>query len=266
MNHTVATLASDSFSHNVRSTDAAVAVLFEDALDSFGNSRTPLAMAIRAVRFPAPTLVPRAMEGQNATSRWLSLHAKAVYDSLAKHLNAKMQRSGELNLLEDHIQEFLARLVRKDTLAPFLASGETPKLASLRVWVYQSACTELRRMGVDAAMRASRNAKTSREVQKGAAFMPVQSPDAVREVPTSSMDDSIDTAPDLYDPSEPTPEDVATHRSRIDHVRATLIRKGQAHLIPAVDGLLAGKDFTEIQATLGVSEDQLAKAVRLLRA
>ena len=270
--------AFDSFIASSAGT-AAREVLYNDALGSFGNSTTPWALAVREVLFgsiplatpkvvvvvsetPAPTTTPRA---QNATATWLAQNAKTVYATLIGHLSSKMQRSSELSVVEDHVQEFLARLVNDDRLAPLLTTGETPKLAVLRVWAYQSACTELRRWGVDASLRATRNAKTSREVQKGKDFQPVQSGTAACEVVTVS-DDGSESTHDLCDPSAPTPEDVSARRSRVDHVRATLIRKGQGHLVPVVNGLLEGMTLQELQTTYGVSGDQITSVLRGLRA
>jgi hypothetical protein len=265
---------------------AAREILYDDALASFGGSRTPIALALRealfgagaTMAFMAPKVVvvvktdtvetPAAASPQrvmNVTAQWLAQNAKEVYKTLVGHLNSKMQRSSELGVVEDHVQEFLARLVNDDRLAPLLTTGETPKLAVLRVWAYQSACTELRRWGVDATLRATRNAKTSREVQKGKDFQPVQSPHAASEITTLS-DDGSESTHDLCDPMAPSPEDVSARRSRVDHVRATLIRKGQSHLVPVVDGLLEGQTLQELQIAHGVSETQITSVLRGLRA
>ena len=276
----VATSALDSFlSCPSPAATAAREVLYDDALASFGGSTTPWALAVREVLYGAPVLVapkvvvvvsePAAVapvrRGLNVTAQWLGQNAKSVYSTLIGHLSSKMQRSSELSVVEDHVQEFLTRLVDDDRLAPLLTTGETPKLAVLRVWAYQSACTELRRWGVDAALRATRNAKTSREVQKGKDFQPVQSHVAVSEVVTVS-DDGSESTHDLCDPMVPSPEDVSARRSRVDHVRSTLIRKGQAHLVPVVDGLLEGQTLEELQTAYGVSENQITSVLRRLRA
>jgi len=252
-------------------------VLYADALASYGGSKTPIALAIRSVldessirALPRVEVVveveaPAAPRGLNLTSQWLARNSKEVYSTLVSHLTSKMQRSHELNVVEDHIQEFLTRLIKDDRLAPLLATGAAPKLAVLRVWAYQSACTELRRWGVDASLRATRNAKTVREVVMGKDFKPVQSGQAVCEITTSSDDDAHATH-DLCDPMAPSPEDTVALQSRVAHVRATLIRKGQAHLVPVVDSLLEGATLQEVQATYGVSGDQITKVIRGLRA
>lgn len=277
INPTVDSSAFDLFLSTPAAT-AAREVLYDDALASFGGSTTPWALAVREILHGAPALVPPKVvvvvsetpaapvnRTLNATSQWLAQNAKTVYSTLIGHLSSKMQRSHELSVVEDHVQEFLARLVDDDRLAPLLTTGETPKLAVLRVWAYQSACTELRRWGVDATLRATRNAKTSREVKKGKDFQPVQSAHAACEVVTVS-DDGSESTHDLCDPSAPSPEDVSARRSRVDHVRATLVRKGQAHLVPVVDGLLEGLSLQELQSTYGVSGDQITTVLRGLRA
>lgn len=276
----VASDAFDSFLSSLSPTaTAAREVLYEDALASLSGSTAPWALAVREVLQGTPALVapkvvvvvsetpaaPCASKELNVTAQWLAQNARTVYSTLIGHLSSKMQRSNELSVVEDHVQEFLARLVHDDRLAPLLTTGETPKLAVLRVWAYQSACTELRRWGVDASLRATRNAKTSREVQKGKDFQPVQSGTAACEVTTVS-DDGTESTQDLCDPMAPSPEDVSARRSRVDHVRATLVRKGHGHLVPVVDGLLEGMTLTELQTAYGVSGDQITTVLRGLRA
>lgn len=277
-NSIVASSGFDSFlGGNTPAAIAAREVLYADALASYGGSKTPIALAVRelingvtvlatpkVVVTEAPAQEPQASRELNITARWLGRNAKTVYSTLIGHLSSKMQRSSELCVVEDHVQEFLTRLVKENRLAPLLDTGETPKLAVLRVWAYQSACTELRRWGVDAALRTTRNAKTSREVQRGKDFLPVQSPIAVREITTIS-DDGSESTHDLCDPMAPSPEDVSARRSRVDHVRATLIRKGHGHLVPVVDGLLEGLTLQELQTTYGVSGDQITTVLRGLR-
>lgn len=251
-------------------TDAMLEVQAGDeamALHGEGSVKT-LARAVEAVvKFTtAPATAPATTP--NLTAEWMRTHGKTAFESITKYLDGKMVRSKELNVVEDHTQTFLARLIEKDTLAQFITNGGAVKMTVLRMWAYQSACTELRRWGVDASLRATRNAKTSREVQQGVGFRQIQSPNAARQVIQKTSNTTPNGAPDfdLYDPSAPSPEESASRNSRVDEVRRALVRMGQPHLVPVVDGLLEGRSLTEIRETYGVTGDQITKVLQGIRA
>lgn len=235
------------------------AVVAEDeALSLFGDSETPLAVAVKAAihedSVPAPRPAP------NATATWLAANP-GVYQTLVKHLSAKMVKSRTLDVVEDHVQTFLTRLVEKDTLAPFLKGGKPVQMSVLRIWAYQSASTDFRRWGTDASLRTTRGAKTSREVQQGKAFRPVVSATAAREVVREGY-----AEPDLHDPTEASPEETLDRKSRVEQVRRHFTRIGQPNMVPVIDGLLAGESLPDLCAAHGVSADQIRIAIRGLRA
>jgi len=229
---------------------ARAVVAGDEAVVSFAGSETPLAVAVREAVNEADV---------NHTARWLERNGK-VFQILVAHLSTKMARSRDLNVIEDHVQTFLARLIEKDTLAPFLKGGKPVQMSVLRVWAYQSASTELRRWATDGALRATRGLKTAREVQRGKAFRPVVHPAAVREVPREGMD------PDYHDPAEASPDDALDRKSRVDMVRRHLARIGQPHMVPVIDGLLAGESLDTLCAAHGVTAKQITAVLRGLRA
>jgi len=201
----------------------------------------------------------------NLTAEWMKTHYHEVFTILVQHLNAKMTRSRDLGVVEDHVQRLITRLIERDQLSPLLTKGENPKLSVLRVWAYQSACTELRRWGVDASLRASRSAKTSREVQQGKSWRVIQSAETAREAPHQLDVGGTEASPDLYDPAASTPEDIIARKSRVAMVRKALMRFGRADLIPVVDGLLAGQSMSELRDTFGTMADQLGSVIPSLR-
>lgn len=233
----------------------------EDAVAQvFDGCRSPLALAALAVardEQDAPCNLPAK---DSLTAQWMREHYESIYPALVSHLATKMPLSRELNVIEDHVQTVLLRLVERDTLAPFLRGGKTVKLSVLRVWAYQSASTELRRWGADASTRVTRGAKTSREVKAGASWRVVQSASAVREVVWDREDP---TAADLHDPSEASPEDAVARKSRVDVVRRHLARLGKSDLVAAVDHLLDGGSLSELDGGIA---SQLTSALRTVRA
>lgn len=237
---------------------AAREVLTEDmATQSFAGCNSPLAKAVQNCVSDAPEV-----RQTNLTAQWLSENGSAVIPALRYALGQKLPRSQDLGVVDDHVQTFLTRLVEKDTLAPFLSKGSKIQMSVLRVWAYQSACTELRRWGVDASLRSSRSAKTSREVQKGSSWKVVQTANPICEVtPTSTLNGEGRTR-DLYNPSTPSPEEVVASKSRIEHVRASLMKMGHPHLVPVVNGLLNGESLSDLMQSHGITADQLRTVLR----
>jgi hypothetical protein len=222
----------------------------KDELLAFAKGSTPLAVAVREALAPAPKPEP------NLTARWLAANP-GVYQTLVHHIGMKMPLSRKLDVVEDHVQTFLARIVERDTLAPFLRGGKSVQMSVLRIWAYQSASTDFRRWGVDASLRTTRGAKTSREVQKGKAFRPVVSPTAARTIPQEGTD------PDYHDPNEASPEDALARKSRVDVVRRHLARLGKSDLVAAVDHLLDGGSLSDLDGGIAA---QLTAALRTVRA
>jgi hypothetical protein len=234
----------------------------DDAVvEAFDGCRTPLARAALGVardEQEAPCKPPAKV---NLTAQWVRDNYTSVYPMLVSHLSMKMPRSRELAVVEDHVQAALARMVERDTFAPFLRDGKAVKLSVLRIWAYQSASTELRRWGADASTRVTRGAKTSREVKAGKAWRVVQSANTAREVIRDREDPT--TTADLHDPNEASPEDTLARKSRVDVVRRHLARIGKPHLVPAVDHLLDGGSLSDLDGGIAA---QLTAALRTVRA
>lgn len=234
----------------------------EDAVvEAFDGCRSPLARAALGVardEQEAPCKPPAKV---NLTAQWVRDNYTSIYPMLVSHLSMKMPRSRELAVVEDHVQTALARMVERDTLAPFLRDGKAVKPSVLRIWAYQSASTELRRWGADASTRMTRGAKTAREVQAGKAWRVVQSADTAREV-VRDREDTLST-PDLHDPAAPSPEDALARKSRVDMVRRHLTRIGQPHLASAVEHVLNGGAVADLPGGIAA---KLTAVLRDLRA
>ena len=234
----------------------------EDAVvEAFDGCRSPLARAALGVardEQEAPCKPPAKV---NLTAQWVRDNYTSIYPMLVSHLSMKMPRSRELAVVEDHVQTALARMVERDTLAPFLRDGKAVKPSVLRIWAYQSASTELRRWGADASTRVTRGAKTSREVKAGKAWRVVQSANTAREVIRDRED--LTTAADLHDPNEASPEDNLAAKSRVDMVRRHLTLIGKPHLVSAVDHILNGGSLSDLDGGIAA---QLTDALRTVRA
>lgn len=149
-----------------------------------------------------------APASENLTSRWLAKNGPGTRTMLVDHLTRKLPTSRRVSVVEDHVQTFLLRLVERDTLGPFLREGKRIQPSVLRVWAYQSACTEMRGWGVDASLRKSRGAKTNRDRLADAGKLPqvvIQSPEAVVERRYEVENGEVVT--DTHDPSARSVED-----------------------------------------------------------
>lgn len=239
---------------------AAREVALEDrVVRDFGACLNPLAFAAREL-LRGEVIEPVIEVKVNYTSLWMRDNYTRVYSTLVGHLSSKMPTSRSIGVIEDHVQTVLTRFVERDTLAPFLREGREVKMSVLRVWAYQSASTEIRRLGVDASTRTTRGAKTAREVLAGNSWRVVQSAAPAREIVRDREDAGSHN--DLHDPGEVSPEDALDRKSRVDMIRRHLSLLGKTHLITAVDHLLEGGSLLDLQSG---TADQLTNILKGLR-
>lgn len=212
---------------------------------------------------------PKAKAKVNLTARWLTTHGREVRAMLVEHLTHKLQTSRRVGVVEDHVQTFLCRLVERDTLAPHLEAGKTPQASVLRIWAYQSACTEMRGWGVDASLRTSRGAKTNRDRQADAGKLPVvaiTSPETVIERRYEVENGEV--VSDLYNPHTNSAEDELISAETLERARALVLRKiaGAGPRYAALfDALVDGGKRSDLASDAGVSRNRMASMLSRIR-
>ncbi len=236
--------------------------LCDRAISALGGEHTETALgrAVIAVR-------AEAAAKQNLTALWLARHGIQVRSMLVSYLETKLATSRNMGLIEDHVQTFLLRLVERDTLRPHLQDGKEPTPSVLRIWLYQSACTEMRGWGVDASLRKSRGAKTNRDrlVEKGKKpEAPVIHASPVAEL--RSFSESEEIGSDYYDPESRTVEDrladlqlVEAYRSRIEK------RLKDARFLRVFESLLDGDKRRELAEAHGMTPAQVSAMISRIR-
>jgi hypothetical protein len=231
-----------------------------EAVDALGGEHTasPLGQAVLAVR-DEDTSRP------NLTAGWLKTHGPRVRSMLVSFLTAKLTTSRRMDLIEDHVQTFLCRLVERDTLRDHLVEDKEPSPSVLRIWLMQSAATEMRGWGVDASLRVSRGAKTNRDrlVDAGKKVAaPVIHADPTREIVTVS--DSGDVSTD-YVASEPSPESALADRQMIEVCRRRIHEKLTAHHAAVFDALMGGAKRREVAEEQGLTTGQVTAMLARIR-
>ena len=212
-----------------------------------------LACALREILRPVRT-------GPNATAQWLAKNWASLRPKLIAHLENKLRTSRAINVIEDHVQEFVVKLIRGDVLAEHLASGKKVLDSVLRVWVFQAACTEFRGWGTDASLRETRGALTARE--RAGVHMAVQSSDPAKEVCSPrDIGDPSETTRDLYDPSEGSAETWLLLRERVETHRRTIqkaVPAGSAErYMTVVDAILSGMPRRELASHTGIEPHRI---------
>jgi hypothetical protein len=236
-------------------------VSVREAVDALGGERTvsPLGQALLAVR-------DEESGRFNLTSDWLSTHGPRVRSMLVSYLEGKLTTSRRLDVVEDHVQTFLCRLVERDTLRPYLMEGKEPSPSVLRIWVYQSAATEMRGWGVDASLRAARGAKTNRDRLVDAGKKPeapVIHVETIREV--VSVSDSGDVSSDYYDPKSSSPEESMADRQLIEVYRRRISEKLSARYAAVFDSLLEGAKRRDVAEEHGLTAGQVTAMIARIR-
>jgi hypothetical protein len=213
--------------------------------------------------------IERGAKG-NLTSQWLAKNGREIREMLIEHLSHKLPISRRISVVEDHVQTFLARLVERDTLGEHLAAGRVPQQSVLRIWAYQTACTDMRGWGVDASLRKSRGAKTNRDRQADAGERPpvvVQSATALIEVRRFEVENG-EVVTELHDPNAVSIEDHLASNDLMDLARNMLSsRKNRGSKYRAlVESLFANDEQrASLALKLGASREQLNSILARLR-
>lgn len=207
---------------------------------------------------------------KSLTSQWLERHGKATRAMLIEHLSHKLPTSRRVRVIEDHVQTFLCRLVEKDTLGPYLAAGKNIQPSVLRIWAYQSACTEMRGWGVDASLRKSRGAKTNRDRLADAGKLPqvvIQSHESVMECRRYEVENG-EVVTDLHDPYARSVEDDMISAETMENALA-LVRRKISGAGPRYASLLAelidGEKSKGLAKDAGVSRARMAAMISRIR-
>lgn len=141
---------------------------------------TPLGLE-KAAQYNGVTVAPAALEprvevkptGPNATAKWLDQHlrpAKGGRDSelmgmMRGALLRHMPVSASRGLIEDHIQNFMVRVIHRDSFATALAAGEAIPYSKVASYCVNSGRTDARDMGTEPVCREFMGARTDKERQ-----------------------------------------------------------------------------------------------------
>lgn len=199
----------------------------------------------------------KSVDTTNYTARWFEEHFSAVYPELVRTVRKKLPKSNQIGVVEDHVMTFVARLIERDTLRKVLEIGGKVRYSVLKVWVYQSACTEMRGWGVDASLRATRDARTHREILNPNA-LPLQSLTPAKRTLPRTRDGAVsrnEGEGDLTDPQALTAEGMIRCQEMFD-AAAKAMEKLLPSFVPARDLLLDladGGDRGEIATKYGLT-------------
>lgn len=231
---------------------------FTEATATLGGSRTNLGRALLSRENTV-----------NITTQWLDANGVEVTQMLIKHLSIKLKTSRKIHLIEDHVQVFLIRIMERDTLAPYIKSGKNPTFNVLKIWAYQSACTEMRGWGVDADLRTSRGAKTNRDqlVERGKLpAVVIHTGDSVVE--RRYEIENGEYVGDLYNPHARNVEAELISAETLRASRALIRRKlarTNPHCETLFNAMLEGEKQVDIAEAHGLSRSQAGVLISQIR-
>lgn len=185
----------------------------------------------RAPANPFPVITLR--RGPNLTEQWIQKNWTHVAPGIETFLREHLTISSSIHVLQDHVQAFALKLIEKDTLAPYVARGEKINPSVLKIWAYQTACSEIRGWGVDASLRASRGAMTTRnrEAMESGTVVMKDYGHTIKEVRKIKDNAELDPTVDYWDPVSRTAEDDLIYRETLreveDMVRAKSSTQGR---------------------------------------
>lgn len=102
--------------------------------------------------------------GPNATARHLGQHWNKYVDRIRQHLRRKMPRSAEFDKIDDHMMNYMVRVISRDGLRKRLEEGRTVPPSQLQGWARRSAYTDIRNEGRKPVCRVFSGALTKKEI------------------------------------------------------------------------------------------------------
>jgi len=95
------------------------------------------------------------------TVAYLNENWNAIRERFMRVAPRRLRRSKDMQLIEDHLQQFAMTLLRRDTIGKRAAKGKKlPALGQVVAWGIHNSVTDIRTWGTDAVTRATRGALT----------------------------------------------------------------------------------------------------------
>ena len=124
----------------------------------------------RLVVVPSPK-PPKPMVGPNTTAGWLGDHLtpargqkeSKLYGMMRSALCKRLPVSANAGMVEDHIQNFMLRVIRRDAFARMLNDGRTLPYSKVVAYCVNSGRTDARDMGTEPICREMFGARTEKE-------------------------------------------------------------------------------------------------------
>jgi len=139
-------------------------------------------VAARPAHQPAPAFKRKKPTGPNLTAKWLGSHLTPpkgqahsnLYQMMRGALAKRLPVSAGAELLDDHIQNFMVRAIRRDSFRRVLSDGGTLPYSKVVAYCVNSGRTDARDMGTEPVCRELYGARTEKERRdyKGAGEMP----------------------------------------------------------------------------------------------
>lgn len=100
---------------------------------------------------------------KNATSRWLDANYCKIQPVLAAAILRKLPVSASAGLTEDHVNNYIVRMIERDALAERIQAGLTITASHVATYAVRSAYTDIRGMATDPVTRIMLGARTEQE-------------------------------------------------------------------------------------------------------
>jgi len=207
----------------------------------------------------------------NATSKWLDKHLKPakgeteseLYSKLKSALSWKLPVSASSGMIEDHVQNFLLRAIRRDSFAHLLEDGKDLPYAKVCAYCVNSGRTDARDMSTEPVCRELYGARTEKERKEYRPYNGVVQGERVLD------SDGNFISPENVTVIDETASDFETIWSQIENV----VHDHKPNAWERYSGILAmrayGLNPSEIAQAEGVSRNRaasmLAEARRCVR-
>jgi len=109
----------------------------------------------------------QGLSGKNETAIWLQQQGAGIIEKMRSTLRRKLPVSATMELIDDHVNNFIVRLIRRDSIRKLRDKGKRVVPSKIVSYCVRSAYTDIRSWGVDAHCRTMMGARTEQNRKNG---------------------------------------------------------------------------------------------------
>jgi hypothetical protein len=207
---------------------------------------------------------------KNLTSDWVEKNWDSVFSTMMQAVKSGLPKSAKNGFVEDHVMEYITRMLSRDVLRKFLHAGKNPNLNSLGHFAVRSGISDLRKMGREPVTRTLYGVSTvtERRENRGKEKLGASKFLSTSQYAYWTWDEGERDQMEFVDPSRYEGEDNLLMEKLIGEVKKVLdsqCPKAKVRYHKVTQMLLQGSTPKDVAKAEGISPRTASNLVRRIR-